>query len=133
MLAARQSLAWLREPELQETGGASAFFAAIGRGDVGGLLAVLAPEVELRARGPEGTAVIRGAREVAGRATMAARPRPEARAYPAVIDGDPGILVMVGGRPVMVMAFTVVDGTPTVIRTLRDPDRLAQVVPSWVA
>ena len=110
-----------------------AFVAAVGRGDLAGLLAVLAPEVELRARGPEGTIVVRGAGEVAGRATMAARPRPEARAHPAVIDGVPGILVMVSGRPVMVMAFTVTDGAITAIRTLTDPDRLAQVVPSWVA
>jgi RNA polymerase sigma-70 factor (ECF subfamily) len=63
----------------------------------------------------------------------AARPRPEAHAHPAVIDGVPGILVMVSGRPVMVMAFTVGDGAITAIRTLTDPDRLAQVVPSWVA
>jgi RNA polymerase sigma factor (sigma-70 family) len=110
-----------------------AFVAAVGRGDLAGLLAVLAPEVELRARGPEGTIVVRGAGEVAGRATMAARPRPEARAHPAVIDGVAGILVMVSGRPVMVMAFTVADGAITAIRTLTDPDRLAQVVPSWVA
>jgi RNA polymerase sigma factor (sigma-70 family) len=110
-----------------------AFVAAVGRGDLAGLLAVLAPEVELRARGPEGTMVVRGAGEVAGGATMAARPRPEARAHPAVIDGVPGILVMVSGRPVMVMAFTVADGAITAIRTLTDPDRLAQVVPSWVA
>jgi RNA polymerase sigma factor (sigma-70 family) len=110
-----------------------AFVAAVGRGDLAGLLAVLAPEVELRARGPEGTVVVRGAGEVAGRATMAARPRPDARAQPAVIDGVPGILVMVGGRPVRVMAFTVADGAITAIRTLTDPDRLAQVVPSWVA
>jgi len=47
--------------------------------------------------------------------------------------GVPGVLITVGGQPGMVMAFTVVDGTPTVIRTLRAPDRLAQVVPSWVA
>jgi RNA polymerase sigma-70 factor (ECF subfamily) len=110
-----------------------AFVAAVGRGDLAGLLAVLAPEVELRARGPEGTIVVHGAGEVAGRATMAARPRPDARAHPAVIDGVPGILVMVSGRPVMVMAFTVADGAITAIRTLTDPDRLAQVVPSWVA
>jgi RNA polymerase sigma factor (sigma-70 family) len=110
-----------------------AFVAAVGRGDLAGLLAVLAPEVEFRARGPEGTVVVRGAGEVAGRATMAARPRSDARAHPAVIDGVPGILVMVGRRPVMVMAFTVADGAITAIRTLTDPDRLAQIVPSWVA
>lgn len=74
----------------------------------------------------------RGASKVAGRATLGARPRPDARAHPALIDGVPGVLVMVAGRPVMVMAFTVTDGAITVIRTLTDPERLAQVVPSWV-
>ena len=49
-----------------------AFLAAVGRGDLAGLLAVLAPEVEMRARGPERTVVIRGAGEVAAQATMAA-------------------------------------------------------------
>jgi RNA polymerase sigma-70 factor (ECF subfamily) len=74
------------------------FLAAVGRGDLAGLLAVLAPEVELRVRGPEKTAVVRGAREVAGRATMAARPRADARAHPALIDGAPGVLITAGGR-----------------------------------
>jgi RNA polymerase sigma factor (sigma-70 family) len=108
-----------------------AFFAAAGRGDLAGLLAVLAPEVELRARGPEGTVVVRGASEVAARARMGARPG--ALAHPALVDGLPGVLVTVGGRPVTVMAFTITGGVITAIRVLTDPDRLAQVVPSWVA
>ena len=49
------------------------------------------------------------------------------------MDGVPGALVTVGGRPVTVVAFTIADGAVTAIRTLTDPDRLAQVVPSWVA
>ena len=106
-----------------------AFYAAVGRGDLAGLLAVLAPEAELRMQGPEGTLVVRG--EVAGRATMGARP--DALRHPALIDGAPGVLIAVGGRPVMIMAFTVADGVITAIRTLTDPDRLAQVIPSWVA
>jgi RNA polymerase sigma factor (sigma-70 family) len=108
-----------------------AFLAAAGRGDLAGLLAVLAPEVELRASGPKGSTVIRGAREVAAQATWAARPG--ALAHPAIIDGATGILITAGGRPVTVMAFTVTGGAVTAIRTLTDPDRLAQVVPSWVA
>jgi RNA polymerase sigma-70 factor, ECF subfamily len=108
-----------------------AFLAAAGRGDIAGLLAVLAPEVELQALGPERTAVIRGAREVAAQATRAAYPG--AVAHPAIVDGSPGILITAGGRPVTVMAFTVTGGAVTAIRTLTDPKRLAQVVPSWVA
>jgi RNA polymerase sigma-70 factor, ECF subfamily len=111
----------------------NAFLAAAGQGDLAGLLAVLAPEAELRARGPGQTLVVRGAGEVAGRATTGARPRPDALAHPALIDGVPGVLVTVGGRPVMVMAFTVADGAITAIHTLTDQDRLAQIVPSWVA
>lgn len=63
---------------------------------------------------------------------MGARQRLGARAHPALIDGLLGVLIMVGGRPVMVMAFTVAEGAITTIRTLNDPDGLAQVVPSWV-
>jgi RNA polymerase sigma factor (sigma-70 family) len=108
-----------------------AFFAAAGRGDVAGLLAVLAPEVELRTQGPEGAVIVRTAEEVAAQATTYARP--DALVHPALVDGVPGVLVTVGGRPVTVMAFTVVDGAVTAIRGLTAPARLGQVVPSWVA
>ena len=108
-----------------------AFFAAAGRGDVAGLLTVLAPEVELQATGPEGTVVVRGAAKVAAQATRYARP--DALVHPALVDGVPGVLVTVGGRPVTVMAFTVADGAVTAIRGLTAPARLGQVVPSWVA
>ena len=110
-----------------------AFFAAAGRGDLAGLLAVLAPEVELRTQGPDGTVVVRGAGEVAARATMAAGPRAGTVLHPVLVDGVPGVLITVGGRPVTVMAFTVADGAIAAIRVLTVPDRLAQVVPSWVA
>jgi RNA polymerase sigma factor (sigma-70 family) len=108
-----------------------AFLAAAGRGDVAALLTVLAPEVELRARGPEGTVVVRGAGRVTAQATSYARP--DALAHPVLVDGAPGVLITVGGRPVTVLAFTVADGVVTAIRGLTDPARLGQVVPSWVA
>jgi RNA polymerase sigma factor (sigma-70 family) len=110
-----------------------AFFAAAGRGDLAGLLAVLAPEVELRTQGPDGTVVVRGAGEVAARATTAAGPRAGTVLHPVLVDGVPGVLITVGGQPVTVMAFTVADGAIAAIRVLTAPDRLAQVVPSWVA
>ncbi len=108
-----------------------AFLAAAGQGDLAGLLAVLAPDVVLQARGPEGTVVVRGASEVASRATFGARLG--ALTHSALVDGAPGVLITVDGRPVAVMAFTVTGGAVTAIRTLTDPDRLAQIVPSWVA
>ncbi|MFC6880850.1 MULTISPECIES: sigma-70 family RNA polymerase sigma factor [Actinomadura] len=107
-----------------------AFLAAAGRGDVAALLSVLAPDVELRAQSPDGTFVVRGAGEVAAQARRFARP--DAKAYPALVDGVPGVLITVGGRPVTVMAFTVADGAVTVIRGLTDPVRLGKAVPSWV-
>jgi ketosteroid isomerase-like protein len=110
-----------------------AFLAAVGQGDLAGLLAVLAPEVEFRAQGPEGAVTVRGAAEVAGRAATGTLPRPGLRAHPALVDGVPGVLVTMNGRPVTVMAFTVADGAISAIRVLTDPARLAQVVPSWVA
>jgi RNA polymerase sigma-70 factor (ECF subfamily) len=108
-----------------------AFLAAAGRGDVAGLLSVLAPDVELRARGPEGTVVLHGANEVAAQATRFAHPG--AVAHPALVDGVPGVLITIDGRPVTVMAFTVADDAVIAIRGVTDPGRLAQIVPSWVA
>jgi RNA polymerase sigma-70 factor (ECF subfamily) len=108
-----------------------AFIAAAGRGDLAGLLALLAPEVELRTQGPEGTLVVRGAGQVAAQARAGARPGALAR--PVLVDGFPGVLIVAGGRPVTVIAFTVTGGAITAIHVLTDPDRLAQVVPSWIA
>jgi RNA polymerase sigma factor (sigma-70 family) len=108
-----------------------AFLAAAGQGDLAGLLAVLAPDVELQAQGPAGTVVIRGAAQVAAQARTGTRPG--AMAHPALVNGIPGVLITAGGRPVTIMAFTVTDGAVTAIRALADPDRLAQIVPSWVA
>jgi RNA polymerase sigma factor (sigma-70 family) len=108
-----------------------AFLAAAGQGDLAGLLAVLAPDVELQAQGPAGTVVIRGAAQVAAQARTGTRPG--AMAHPALVNGIPGVLITAGGRPVTIMAFTVTDGAVTAVRALADPDRLAQIVPSWVA
>jgi predicted RNA polymerase sigma factor len=59
--------------------------------------------------------------------------RPDAVSHPALVDGDPGILITAGGQPITIIAFTVTDGAITAMRVLTDPDRLAQVVPSWAA
>jgi hypothetical protein len=59
--------------------------------------------------------------------------RRDAVLHPALVDGVPGVLVTLGGRPATVIAFTVTDGAIATMRTLTDPDRLAQIVPSWLA
>ena len=104
-----------------------AFLAAAGQGDVAGLLAILAPEVELH----RGSSVIRGADKVATQATFGARL--DAKVHPALVNGVPGALITAGGRPFILMAFTVENGRITTIRIQSDRKRLAQIVPSWVA
>jgi RNA polymerase sigma-70 factor, ECF subfamily len=104
-----------------------AFLAAAGQGDIAGLLTVLAPGVELH----RGTIVTRGADQVAGQAILGARL--DTRVHPALVNGVPGALITAGGRPFILMAFTVEHGRITTIRMLSDRRRLAQLVPSWVA
>ncbi len=108
-----------------------AFLAAAGRGDIDGLLAVLAPEAELHGVGPQGTFVVHGAEQIARNARVGARQG--ALVHPAVVDGLPGLLVTIDGQPHTVLAVTVANGLITKIRSMTDPDRLAQIVPSWVA
>ena len=108
-----------------------AFLAAAGRGDIDGLLAVLAPEAELHGVGPQGTFVVHGAEQIARNARVGARQG--ALVHPAVVDGLPGLLVTIDGQPHTVLAVTVANGLITKIRSMTDPGRLAQIVPSWVA
>ncbi len=106
-----------------------AFFAAAREGDFEALVAVLHPDVVLRSDGgaarPVATALVRGAREVAGRALSFAHLHPWAR--PALVNGVVGVVVAPRGRPFSVMAFTVVDGRIVAIDALADPMRLAEL------
>jgi RNA polymerase sigma factor (sigma-70 family) len=104
-----------------------AFFAAARAGDVDGLLAVLDPSVVLRADAGASpvSAVVRGARAVAGRATMFAS---DSRLLVAVlVNGTPGVVVRSGDRVAAVMEFTIADGRIAAIHALADPDRLARL------
>ena len=109
----------------------NAFLAAAGQGDLEGLLAVLDPEAELTGFGPQGTFVVHGAEQIARNARVGARQG--ALVHPAVVDGMPGLLVTIDGKPHTVLAITVTNGVITAIRSMTDPGRLAQIVPSWVA
>ncbi|GAA0394506.1 RNA polymerase sigma factor SigJ [Streptomyces luteireticuli] len=102
-----------------------AFFAAAHDGDFDALVAVLDPDVVLRADAGAGsrfTTVLNGARTVASRALTFARLIPFAR--PALVNGTAGVVVVANGRPVSVMAFTVTDGRITTVDILADTDRL---------
>ena len=105
-----------------------AFFTAARGGDFDALVAVLDPDVVLRADGgalPGASAVVHGAAAVAGRAIMFARP--EAFVRPALVNGAAGVVVIADGRPVSVMAFTVVGGRIAEIDSLTDPERLRRL------
>jgi RNA polymerase sigma factor (sigma-70 family) len=107
-----------------------AFFAASRDGDFEALVAVLDPDIVLRndagTRGPGESAVVRGARTVAERASRFAHLAPYMR--PALINGAAGAVVIPeDGRPFSVMAFTVSDGKIVEIDVLTDPDRLAEL------
>jgi RNA polymerase sigma-70 factor (ECF subfamily) len=106
-----------------------AFFAAARSGDFDALVAVLDPEVVLRADGGDSpnrpTIVLRSAREIAARATLASKLAPHAR--PALVNGTPGVVVVVNGTPFSIMAFTVTNGRIAEIDVLYDPERLARV------
>ena len=80
-------------------------------------------EVEFRAQGSRGTLVVRGAREVAPRARAGAGPRPGALTHPVLVDGVPGVLVTVDGRPVTIMASPL-DRPKLRLRNISRPPRL---------
>jgi len=102
-----------------------AFLAAARDGDFDALVAVLDPDVVLRAdRGPArpGSVEVHGAEEVARRALSFARLAPAAR--PALVNGAAGFVVAPGGRPFAVVGFTVTDGKVVEIDLLADRERL---------
>ena len=109
------------------------FFAAARSGDLSALLALLAPDAELRAFNPSGVTIVRDPVKIAAQAT-AARAGAAAGAVlrPITVRGAAGVLIFVAGRPVTLIAFTVRAGSITQIRSIVDPGRLAQIVPSWV-
>jgi RNA polymerase sigma factor (sigma-70 family) len=106
-----------------------AFFAAARGGDFDALVAVLDPDVVLRADGgtlrPSDTRVVRGAEQVARRALMFAGLSPYVR--PALVNGVAGVVVAPHGQAFSVMGFTVAGGRIVAIDALSDPERLREL------
>ncbi|MCK9893638.1 sigma-70 family RNA polymerase sigma factor [Frankia sp. AgB32] len=107
-----------------------AFQAAAREGDLARLLAVLDPDVVLRAdAGPPAAREVRGARAVAARVSTFAPMAPHGR--PALVDGLPGIVVVPGGEAVVaVLAFTVHGGRIAAISVHTNPDLLRHLDPA---
>jgi RNA polymerase sigma-70 factor (ECF subfamily) len=112
-----------------------AFFAAAGSGDLSSLLAMLAPDAELHAFSPNSARVVHGADSIVAQVRAGARAGSGSGAVlrPVSVRGAAGMLVLVAGRPVSVIAFSIRRGLVTEMRSFNDPDRLAQMIPSWVA
>jgi len=102
-----------------------AYLRASRSGDLAALLAVLDPEVVLRADAmavPAGVALLaRGAQIVARRALAGFMPE----AQLALVDGELAIVVLRDGAPFRVLRFTVSGERVTEIEVLADPERLA--------
>jgi RNA polymerase sigma-70 factor, ECF subfamily len=109
-----------------------AFFAAAREGDFAALLAVLDPDVVVRADAgalPVGASrVVRGAAVVAEQTlTTGGFARLARLARPALVNGAAGVVIAAGGRPFSVVAFTVRRGKIAEIDILADPARLSQL------
>jgi RNA polymerase sigma factor (sigma-70 family) len=107
-----------------------AFLAAARRGDLEGLVAVLDPDVVVRAdRGtlrPGASRVMRGARAVADQALRGGA-RLAGFARPALVNGAAGLVIAPGGRPFAVVGFTVARGKIAEIDILADRQRLREL------
>jgi RNA polymerase sigma factor (sigma-70 family) len=107
-----------------------AYLAASREGDFDALIAVLDPDVVLRAdRGAVpagGSRLVRGAPAVAEQSvTFSRSARGEAR--PALVNGAAGVVFAARGRPFSVVGFTVRRGRILAIDVLADPARVAQL------
>jgi RNA polymerase sigma factor (sigma-70 family) len=100
-----------------------AFLATARSGDFEALLAVLDPEVVVRADRAAvdlgAAAEVRGAMAVAGTFSKRAR-----GARPVLVDGVPGLLWAPGGTPKVVFGFTIVEGRVVAIDLMADAARI---------
>jgi RNA polymerase sigma factor (sigma-70 family) len=106
-----------------------AFFLAARGGDFDALVALLDPDVVLRAdfgaRRPAASMVLHGAAAVARQALMGALPA--AHLHPALVNGAAGVVVTVGGRPFAVLGFTVAEGRIVEVDAIADPERVQRI------
>jgi RNA polymerase sigma-70 factor (ECF subfamily) len=111
-----------------------AFFVAARGGDFDALVALLDPDVVLRAdfgaKRPAASRVIHGAAAVARQALKGALPAAHLR--PALVNGAAGVVVTVRGRPFAVMGFTVAAGKIVAIDAIADPERVRRIAAAVV-
>ncbi|WP_454196097.1 sigma-70 family RNA polymerase sigma factor [Nocardia sp. Marseille-Q1738] len=103
-----------------------AFLSAARGGNFDALLAILDPEVVLRADAGE-LRVLTGATAVAGMLDTFHRFATTYDATPALVNGHAGLLNTFEGAPRSIIAFTVADDRIIALDLLSDPDRLARL------
>ncbi|CAL9350131.1 sigma-70 family RNA polymerase sigma factor [Streptomyces sp. Tu 3180] len=120
------------EPDLgRQREALDAFMAAARGGDFEALVAVLHPDVVLRAdagalvRGAAGSRTLRGAKAVAESALMFARYTATARTV--LVNDGMGLVSTAGGRIRSVVSVTVAGGRITGMYILADPERLGRL------
>jgi RNA polymerase sigma factor (sigma-70 family) len=112
-----------------------AFFAAARGGDFDALVAVLDPDVVVRAdagaRHPDADLMIHGAAAAARQALTGLTSLLSAvQIHPALVNGAAGVILTRHGRPVTVMGFTVADGKIAEINAVADPERVRRITAS---
>jgi len=103
-----------------------AWLTAVQKGDLGALVAMLDESVVLRAGyGANGAQSVSGAHNVAERATGFARLA--SHSTPVLLNRGPGVIAVIDGQILSLMAFEIVEGRITGLEVLADPDRLAKL------
>ena len=103
-----------------------AYFAAAREGDLEALVAVLDPDVVLRAHRRDGDPLeLRGVAPVAQGAMSARRFAPYVR--PALVNGAAGVVAFDGERPFAVLAFTVIGDRAVAIDVFNDPELVGRL------
>jgi RNA polymerase sigma factor (sigma-70 family) len=107
---------------------ADAFLAALRQGDLGALVAVLDPDIVLRDASalPGAEPVCRGSRPVASYALRYSRRARFVR--PALVDGTPGLAIVLLGRAIGALGFTFRDEAIIEIEMIDISDRLRRDV-----
>jgi RNA polymerase sigma-70 factor (ECF subfamily) len=61
-----------------------------------------------------------------------ARPVPGSKLHPVLVNGAPGVIVTVRGRPFAILAFTVTRGRIVEIDAIGDPERVRRVAAAFL-
>ena len=105
-----------------------AYFAAARDGDLDALVAVLDPDVVLRAHSRHGVVELRGADRVARGAIAARQFAPFVR--PALVNGTAGVVAFDGDVPFAILAFTIANARAVSIDVFNDRELVPYLVRS---